>query len=421
MAIQAAQTLYNQATEIYGQAKAILDSFGDKPMPQEKANEVDTLFAKFDELTETAKRHEKAAERAGQMREINEPQNSLDPPKASPKGDGKDGDPNANGDTIVAMKAWNKLIKGGARSLSDSEFKALRADSDTAGGFLVAPQQVVKELIKAIDDMVFVRGLATVYPLAVSESLGVPVLDTDLSDPTWTSELLTGNDDTVDPFAKRELKPSPLAKRIKVSRKLLKQSTINVDALIRERMALKFGYVQENAFLTGSGTNQPLGLFTASTLGISTARDVATAGASAIVGDDLINTKYALKAAYWPKARWILNRSVLKAVRKLKDSANNYIWAPGLGPGGGLTGNLPATLVDSPFEISEFAPGTITTGLYTAILGDYSFYWIAEAMNLEIQVINELYAETNQMGYIARMELDGMPVHEEAFVRMRQA
>lgn len=418
MAVQAIQTLYNQATEVYGQAKAILDSFGEKSMPQEKTNEVDALFAKFDELTETAKRHEQALAREAQMAEIGEPQNRLESPKGKI---GEGGDPNANGDTIIAMKAWNKLIKGGARVLSDADLKALRADQDSAGGFLLAPQQVVNELIKAIDDMVFIRKLATVYPLAVSESLGVPVLDTDLSDPTWTSELLTGSDDTVEPFNKRELKPSPLAKRIKISRKLLRQSTINADNLIRERLALRFGYVQENAFLTGSGANQPLGVFTASTLGISTARDVATAGASAIAGDDLINTKYGLKAAYWPKARWILNRSVLKTVRKLKDSANNYIWAPGLGPGGGLTGNLPATLVDSPFEISEFAPGTITTGLYTAILGDFSFYWIAEALNLEIQVINELYAETNQIGYIARMELDGQPVHEEAFVRMKQA
>jgi hypothetical protein len=30
----------------------------------------------------------------------------------------------------------------------------------------------------------------------------------------------------------------------------------------------------------------------------------------------------------------------------------------------------------------------------------------------------ELYAETNQVGYIGRMEVDGMPVLEEAFSRL---
>jgi HK97 family phage major capsid protein len=112
---------------------------------------------------------------------------------------------------------------------------------------------------------------------------------------------------------------------------------------------------------------------------------------------------------------------VLKTVQKLKDSANNYVWSPGLGPGGGLLGGLPATLVDQPFEISEYALNTITTGRYTAVLGDFSYYWIAEAMQLEMQVLMELYAETNQVGYIGRMEVDGMPVLEEAFVRLKQA
>jgi len=38
---------------------------------------------------------------------------------------------------------------------------------------------------------------------------------------------------------------------------------------------------------------------------------------------------------------------------------------------------------------------------------------------MRIQVLTELYAETNQNGYIGRMEVDGMPVLEEAFVRVK--
>src|SRR5262249_41454077 len=101
-------------------------------------------------------------------------------------------------------------------------------------------------------------------------------------------------------------------------------------------------------------------------------------------------------------------------------TTNNYIWSPGLGPGGGLTGGLPPTLVDVPYQISEFAPATIATGLYTMIIGDFSFYWIADALAFDLQVLVERYADTNQNGYIARQEVDGMPVLAEAFVRLRQ-
>ena len=56
-----------------------------------------------------------------------------------------------------------------------------------------------------------------------------------------------------------------------------------------------------------------------------------------------------------------------------------------------------------------------------ALIGDLSYYWIADAMNLEIQVLVERYADTNQNGYIGRQEVDGMPVLEEAFVRLKMA
>jgi HK97 family phage major capsid protein len=415
MALQAdIQTKYNRATETYGQAKAILDEYSEKAMPAEKQQEVDRLFDAFDGFVAEAKRLERAREREQQIAEMNAPQNDMDAPK------GMGGKPAEGGAPAgeQELKAWTKALKYGPRTLSGAESKALRADSDVDGGFLVAPQQVLTQLIKAVDDIVVMRRLGTVMQLDRAESLGVPALDTDLSDADWTSELATGNEDTVNPFGKRELKPAPLAKRIKISKKLLRQSTTNVDQLVRNRLAYKFGITEEKAFLTGSGANQPLGVFKASPLGISTARDTAAAATTAIAGDDLINTKFALKQQYWAKARWLCHRDFLKAVRKLKDQQNNYLWSPGLGPGGGLTAGIPATLLDTPYDLSEYAPNTFTAGLYAAILGDFSFYWIAEALQLEIQVLMELYAETNQVGYIGRMEVDGMPVLEEAFSRL---
>ena len=55
------------------------------------------------------------------------------------------------------------------------------------------------------------------------------------------------------------------------------------------------------------------------------------------------------------------------------------------------------------------------------MLADFSHYWIADALTLEFQLLNELYAETNQVGLIGRLESDGMPVLEEAFVRVTLA
>jgi Phage capsid family len=62
-----------------------------------------------------------------------------------------------------------------------------------------------------------------------------------------------------------------------------------------------------------------------------------------------------------------------------------------------------------------------STGEYVGLLGDFSHYWIADALSMQIQRLNELYAETNQVGFIGRLETDGAPVLEEAFVRVKLA
>jgi len=313
------------------------------------------------------------------------------------------------------QEAFARCMRGGIRALSSDQYRALQADSDTAGGFVVVSEQFATKLIKAVDDNVFIRQKATVLTISKAESLGVPVLDSDPDDAAWTSELGTGSEDSSMDFGKRELRPHPLAKRIKVSNKLIRVASIDVEALVRDRLSYKFGITHEKGFLTGTGANSPLGLFTASAHGISTGQDISSGNtATDIKGDGLINAKYALKAQYRKNAEWMFHRDAVKAIRKLKDSNGDYIWKAGLS-------DRSDTILDLPFNESEYVPSTFTTGLYVGMLGDFSFYWIVDALDMQIQVLDQLYAETNQVGYIGRWESDGMPVLEEAFVRVKLA
>ncbi len=74
-----------------------------------------------------------------------------------------------------------------------------------------------------------------------------------------------------------------------------------------------------------------------------------------------------------------------------------------------------------PVRESEWAPSTFTTGLYVGIIGNFDYYWILDSLLMEIQVLAELYAETNQIGYIIRAETDGAPVQSNAFARVTLA
>lgn len=315
------------------------------------------------------------------------------------------------GATIPGMLAIYQM-----RALKTYEDRALQMDADTAGGYTVMPQLFLAELIEAVRNQTIMRGLSTVRSVPKAESLGAPALDNRPGDPTWTGEILTGDEDSTMSFGKRELYPHPIARRIRVSKKLLRASALNVEEIVRDQLAYKIAVVEENAFLNGSGDNQPLGVFTASDDGISTGRDVSTDNTTtAMTPEGLMEAKYTLKSNYWGSSRWIFHRDGVKQIRKMKDGEGQYIWKPGLANDRG------DMILDIPVLMSEYAPNTFTASKYVGIVGDFKRYWIADALDATIQVLVELYALTNQNAYIIRKEVDGMPVLEEAFIRVKLA
>lgn len=315
----------------------------------------------------------------------------------------------------LRTKAFRSLLVGGHRSLSETEIRALSVGTPSEGGYTVAPEEFSTALIQAVDDLVYLRAWGTGTMVKSSNGLGIPTIETDPSDPAWTTEVLTGADDAAMTFGKRELRPAPLAKRIKVTKSLVRESALNVDAIIRQRLAYKFATALENSGMTGNGTGQYLGVFTASASGIPVARDVVGGTAALPTGDGLIDVKYGLKQQYWSRARWIFHQSIAKLVAKLKDTEGQYLWHQSLREG------EPDMLLGLPMHMSQFSPSTIGTGNYFGILGDFSHFHYADVMGVEVQVLTELYAETNQNGYIGRMESDAMPVLAEAFVRAKFA
>jgi HK97 family phage major capsid protein len=300
--------------------------------------------------------------------------------------------------------------------LTDAEQRSMQMDIGTAGGYLVPPQEFIAQLIAGVDDQVFLRQFATVHTMTNAVSLGVPTRDTDVDDVDWTSELATGSESAGPTVGKRELTPHPAAKLIKLSKKLVRASAIDPEGLIRQRLQYKVGITQEKAFLLGTGVQQPLGVFTASSDGISTGRDVSTGSSTNFTADGLFDAKYKLKGQYWNRMQWLFHRDGMKLLAKLKNSTTNeYYLTPS------LAGGTADTLLGRPVNVSEYVPNTFTSGLYVGMLADFSQYWIVDALSWELQVLNELYAATNQVGFIGRFECDGMPVLEEAFVRLKTA
>lgn len=311
------------------------------------------------------------------------------------------------------LKAFRSYCATGIES---PELRAQMVGSDTAGGYLVQPMQMSFDLIQAVDDALRFRQYATVIPLTQAVSLGVPTLDTDPDDPTSVTETGIGSEVSI-VLGKRELSPRALSSYVKVTNTLMGMSAIGIEALIRERLTYKMAVKQEKGFMTGAGATTSLGVFTASTSGISTGRDVSTGNTtSAMTYDGLVNAMYSVKEGYRTSGRcaWIFNRLAVRDLMKIKDGEGRPLYTL-------PNGNNIATLHGYPVIESEYAPSTFTTSLYVGLFGDLSYYWIAEAMTYGVRRLDELYAAEDSTGFIGRAMIDGMPVHEAAFARVKLA
>ena len=304
--------------------------------------------------------------------------------------------------------AFEEFLKTGER-------RDVVMGTQASGGYLLAPVQTSEDIVKQVDNLVFIRQRARMYKVDKAQALGVRQMTTRLGDAAWTAEVGQLTADTTMTFGRRDLNPNLLAKLVTESYRML-QSGIDVEPVINEELAYKFAVAQENAFLNGNGTGQPLGAFVASASGIPAAQDYTSGTTAGFTADDLIAMRYAIKQPYLTDKKtsaWIFNRSIVAIIRALKDSYGQYLWRPGFAE------DAPDTILDVPYGVSEYAPGTVATGNYVGILGNWKYYAIAEVKDFWIQRLNERYADVNEVGFIGRQFIDGSPVLGEAFVRLK--
>ena len=287
--------------------------------------------------------------------------------------------------------------------------------NDEQAGYLTAPMQFVEEVIRGLDNELHVRQISNVIGgIGAAQSLGYPYRKTEAADASWTAEVTAAGEETTLDYGQRAFKPNKLARLIKMSRTLVRHAPI-AEREVQKEIVMKIGQAQENAYLNGDGSAKPLGVFQSSASGISVGRDVSTGNATdAVTFDGLINAKYSIKGQYHPNLRWIAHRDFVKQVMKIKDGEGLHVWQPSVQAG------QPDRLLGHEVHMSEYAPNTFTTGEYVGIIGDFrNGYYICDAESMEIQVLNELYAVSNQIGYIVDYFGDGMPVLEEAFARVK--
>ena len=304
------------------------------------------------------------------------------------------------------------------RTGDDKEIReTLQAGVAEGGGNTIAPQYLVKEIIKELDASVEIRKRARIIPAMNGfASIGIPTLDSDLNDFEWTSEIGEVPEDKNMAFGKREMKANQLTKLVKISKRLIKQSNIDIVEFVKQRIAFKLAATLEYNYLYGNGKDKPLGIFAQTsdnTAAIPTDRDIKVGTATAaITYDGLVDAVSGLEGGYQNGAVWMLNKKAIAALRKLKDKQDRPIWQESLVAG------QPSVLLGIPVIQNDFIEDKLESTKYFGFLGNLDYYWIMDSLSMELQVLYELYSKTNQVGYQVSYWGDGAPIQKSAFVRL---
>lgn len=283
---------------------------------------------------------------------------------------------------------------------------ALQIGTDSEGGYLV-PDEFEKTLIEALEEENIFRSIAKVITTS-SGDRKIPVVASK-GTASWVDEEAPIPEAEVS-FGQVSIGAYKLATIIKVSEELLNDSVFNLESYIAREFGRRIGAKEEEAFFIGDGIGKPTGIFNATggaELGIT------AASATAITVDEVMDLFYSLKSPYRKNAVFVMNDATVKAIRKLKDGNGQYIWQPSIQAG------QPDTILNRPVKTSAYVP-TIAAGAKSIAFGDFGYYWVADRQGRSFQRLNELYAETGQVGFRATQRVDGKLILPEAIKVLQQ-
>lgn len=223
----------------------------------------------------------------------------------------------------VRRDAFFAFARGGIDAVAvDQRKNVMTVSTDTSGGYL-APAEYVADIIKGVVEFSPMRNFVTVRTTSRKE-VNIPKR-TGLGSASWVGEIETRTETTNPTWGMEEIPTHEMTAEYYVSRANLEDSEFDLEAILREQFTEQFGVLEGQAIISGSGVKQIQGILTAAGY-----NSVNSGAATSITADGIIDLKYSLKTDYASRASFILNRSTLKAIRKLKDGDGQYLWQAGL-------------------------------------------------------------------------------------------
>lgn len=384
------KNLSEQRANAWEQAKALLDvaAAESRDLSGEEAEQFDRINADLDALDD---RRSKIIESIQRDRHIEESRGRL----------GLTLD--LGGERAVAEKTDDDVV----RSLVNGEIRNARFEkraviSSGSGGSVATG--VYDRIVEHMVQTNVVRNVATVITTGNGETLNVP------TSTAFSTASIVGEGAQASPsdptLANRALGAYKYVVLVQLSNELAADASVDVAGFLARQAGTAIGVATRGHMTTGDGSSKPTGIVTSSTAGVTGANSVS----GAFSADNLIDLRYSVGAQYVAEgAGWMMSSSGMSAARKLKDTTNQYLFAPG------LNGD-PDSLLGYPVYIND-SVATPALSAKSVLFGKLSAYFIREVNGIDVAVSDDFAFDYSVRTFRVTLRADGSLIDRTGAVK----
>jgi HK97 family phage major capsid protein len=305
-------------------------------------------------------------------------------------------------------RIFAKWARGGMDALNAEERKTVRNTMSTTtpseGGFTVQTD-VANRIVDTLRAFGGMRSVANILRTTQGNPMQFPGSDGTAE----TGELIgqnapaTGQDIA---FTARQLLVYKYSSKICACPiELLQDSESDMEAFIINRLATRIGRITNTHFTVGTGTNQPQGVVTGASIGVTAASG--SSQVTSVTYASLVALVHSVDPAYRAigNCGFMMSDAALRQIRLVVDGQQRPIFQPGYEQG--PPGSAPDRILGYPVTLNQDVPA-MAASARSIVFGDFSAYTIRDTMDVTMfRFTDSAYTQLGQVGFLAWMRSGG--------------